>query len=274
MIKKLQNNPENVYVASGYKEIGEAFELNRQRVTNIIASISRATSEEQARRIDEIAGDTEITDAEKLQLARELDSIVRDFGYIATDTANADLEETDEYYELKDAYDRLVALMRKIINSNGLYTNADAGDLSILYNEYTEKAKTLEEMVLAHTAETERINAYYSLTDVSAIATPSAVHADSYSVIRASILYDGVEKIDLVTPDKISFTVSGLDSDGASSTTVVAIPTIGYTPSVSIVGTQATITNCKAFKIYYNAIGDAGVDAICTISLDSENMPF
>ena len=82
MIKKVQSSPENVYVASGYKEIGKSFELNRQRVANVVYSISRANTDAQMQRLDELVGTDGITDAEKPSLARELDSIMRDFEYL------------------------------------------------------------------------------------------------------------------------------------------------------------------------------------------------
>jgi len=277
MINKVHSNPENIYVATEYKTIGKFFELNRQRVTNVIYSISRATSEAQAKKIREITEDNAVTDAEKQSLARELDALVRDFGYLTTETRNADLGGSDEYIATKEAYDRLVDLLTRIVNSVGTYNNVDVTYLSDYYNDYTDKAKTLETLILDTTAYTDRINRYKQLTTVDVIIYPEAVPVNTSASVKAVLMYDGQDYIDdeHVDADSVTFGLTGLSNSvtQATASTYFTIPS-GGSITVSELTHTAEITGCKSFSISYNAIGSTAVIVNCSISLDSDSMPF
>lgn len=275
MVRLVQSNPENIYVATDYKKIGKSFEIQRQRVTNVISSISRASAREQEQRIEELVGTDGITDSEKGALRRELDSIIRDFEYLGTDTRNADLSESDEYFAVLDAYNRLVDLMTKIVNSVGTYTDADVYYLTPYYSDYTSKAITLQNLILATTAEIDRINAYYAMTRASVIINPEAVGIGDTTDISASLTYEGIEKISYVSADCVTFGLAGLSDTVTSS--MFTFDTELY-PDASVTITALThsaiVENCKEFTLAYGAISEGGVFVSLDISLDSDSMPF
>ena len=275
MIKKVQSSPENVYVASGYKEIGKTFELNRQRVANVVYSISRANTDAQMQRLDELVGTDGITDAEKPSLARELDAIMRDFEYLGNETRNADLIGSDEYVAVLDSYNRLVELLSRIINSTGTYTNPDVNLINDYYNDYTEKAITLENLILERIAEQDMINAYYAMTKVNVSAYPDAIPVNQTSVVSATITYDGVDKTSDVSADSIIFSVVNLAS-GTTASMITVNTTIYPHASVQLhpITNSAEIMYCKEFTIAYDAIGAEGIVVKCDVTLDSDSMPF
>lgn len=275
MKRVVQSDPENVYVASGYKEIGKSFDLQRQRVTNVVYSISRASTEEQGRRIDELVGTDGITDAEKPALARELDSIIRDFDYLSTDTANADLIDSDEFVMTRQAYDTLVELMSRIVNSVGTYTNSDVNMITVYYADYTTKAIALQNLILSTTSELDRINAYYAMTKVNVSAYPEAIPVNQTSVVSATITYEGVDKTSYVSADSIVFGVVNLAS-GTTSSMITVNTTLYPHASVQLhpITNSAEIMYCKEFTIAYDAIGAGGIAVKCEVTLDSGSMPF
>ena len=277
MIRKVQRNPENVFVASDYKKIGQALELNRQRVANVVNSISRANTAAQMERLDNLVGTDGITDAEKPSLARELDSLMRDFDYLSTETRNADLGDSDEYHAVKDSYDRLVDLMSRIINSVGTYTNSDVNYLTSYYSDYTNNAIILGNLILATTSELDKINAYYSMTSAGVNIYPELVAVNTSTTITASLTYEGEEKIfeQGVPAASVSFGLNGLSSSVTSSmfgfnTTLYPNARVEITPLTH----SAVVENCKQFTLSYDAIGSDGVSVTVSISLDSDSMPF
>lgn len=277
MRKFVQANPEAIHVASEYKKVGSSFEMNRQRVANVIYSINRTNNDAQQSRIEDLVGTDGITDAEKPALARELDALKRDFEYLGNDTRNADLGDSDEYRATKDAYDRVVDLMTRIINSVGTYNSSDVNNLSSYYNDYTSKATALENLILQTTADIDKISAYYAKTKVGVNIYPEAVPANSNTQITASIIYEGDEKVWLpgVLASNISFGLTGLSNAATSS--MFILDTITY-PEARVTITQLTnsavVENCKEFGLSYSAIGENGVNITISVNLDSDSMPF
>ena len=281
MIRKVNKNPESIYVASDYKAIGEAIELNRIRVNNVVNSIGRANTEAQIERIEEIVGTDGVTDAEKPSLARELDALMRDFEILGSETRNAELGDSDEYHAVKDSYDRLVDLMTRIINSVGTYTNSDVNNLTDYYADYTQKAIAMGDLILLTTAELERINSYYAMTHAGVQIVPDVVSMNEYATVSASLLYEGIEKIweNNVSADVVSFGLTGLSNlvTQATALTYFGINTTLY-PNATVTVTELThsavVENCKSFTLAYGAISNDGVSVNVSISLDSESMPF
>lgn len=277
MIRKVQRNPENVFVASDYKKIGQSLELNRQRVANVVNSISRANTNAQLERLDNLVGTDGITDAEKPSLARELDSIMRDFDYLSTETRNADLGDSDEYHAVKDSYDRVVDLMSRIVNSVGTYTNSDVNYLTLYYSDYTNNAITLGNLILSTTAELDKINAYYSMTSAGVNIYPELVAVNTSTTVTASLTYEGEEKIfeQGVPAASVSFGLNGL-SDNVTSSMFGFNTTLYPNARVEITALthSAVVYNCKQFTLSYDAIGSDGVSVTVSISLDSDSMPF
>ena len=274
MITKVNKNPSDVFVATDYKKIGKSFELNRQRITNIVYSYGRAETDAQGKRIDEITSDKTITDSEKRQLERELESIMRDFEILGNDAYNADLGNSDEYMNVKNSYDRLVALLDKIIRSSGTYTDYDLNYLTDYYKDYTNNAIILGNLILETTAEIDRINAYNSRVKVDVIITPEAVPVGTSASVVVSVLYDGVEKASVVSPSSFTFTVENLSSGATTSMFTIDSSYTSATVSINSITHTATITNCRGFEIAYSAIGDTGVSVKCVLTLDSDSMPF
>jgi hypothetical protein len=275
MIKKVQKTPENIYVASGYKEIGKSFELNRQRVANVVYSISRANTEAQIQRIDELVGTDGITDAEKPSLARELDAIMRDFEYLGNETRNANLIDSDEYSAVLASYNRLVELMSRIINSKGTYTNADVNYITEYYNDYTEKAITLENLILETTAELDRIAAYYAMTKVDLEIAPEAVAIGETCHVSAIVTFADGNVTSDCPATAFSFGITGLSDDATTSMFVLDTTTYpSATVTISSITNSAVVSNCKDFSIRYGAIGESGCLVKCTLTLDSDSMPF
>ena len=275
MIKKVQSNTENVYVASGYKEIGKSFELNRKRITNIVSSINRSNTEAQKKRIDDLVGTDGITDAEKLPLARELDALKRDFDYLGTDTRNAGLVDSEEYRETKASYDKLVSLMERIVNSTGTYVNSDVNSLTDMYSAYTEKAKALENLILSTTSELDMIASYYAMTKVDIVIYPEAVSEGGSAAISVSVMHDGVERIGDIPGSAISFRLTGLANDVSSEMfgfDVNEFPDARVT--VTALTNSAVVENCKSFTLHYDAISESGINVNSSIALDIGLMPF
>lgn len=275
MIKKVQSSPENVYVASGYKEIGKSFELNRQRVANVVYSISRANTDAQMQRLDELVGTDGITDAEKPSLARELDSIMRDFEYLGNETRNADLIGSDEYVAVLDSYNRLVELLSRIINSTGTYTNPDVNLINDYYSDYTEKAITLENLILETTAELDRIAAYYAMTKVDVEISPDAIAVNEECSVNAVVTFADGDVTSVCPATGFSFGITGLSDEATSS--MFDIDTTTYPSAyvqITALTNSAIVYNCKDFSIGYDAIGENGCLVKCTLTLDSDSMPF
>lgn len=271
MINKVQSDPEAIHVATDYKKIGKSFELNRQRVVNVVYSISRTTNEAQKKRIDEIISDKAVTDSEKITLSRELDALIRDFDYLTTETRNAELGTTDEYMNTKESYDRLVELLSKIVNSVGVYDNIDVTYLTDYYNDYTAKTKILERLILDTTAQQNRIEKYSAMVSLDINIYPEAVPAGGSATVSAMLFYEGEDKIDDVDPDDISFGITGLDSGVTSS--MFTIPT-GGTLRLYPLTNSAEIEGCTSFEIDYDALGSSDVQVNCSVVLDSDSMPF
>lgn len=274
MITKVNKNPSDVFVATDYKKIGKSFELNRQRITNIVYSYGRAATDEANKRIDSITSDKTITDSEKRQLERELDSIKRDFDILGNDAYNADLGNSDEYIAVQASYNKLVALLDKIIRSEGTYTDFDLNYLTSYYRDYTDNAVILGNLILETTAEIDRINAYNSRVKIDVIITPEAVPVGSSASVVASVLYDGVEKASVVNPSCFTFTVENLSSGATTSMFTIDSSYTSATVSINSLTHTATITNCRDFQIAYSAIGDTGISVKCVLMLDSDSMPF
>lgn len=291
MITKVQNNPEDIYVASGYKEIGKSFELNRQRVTNIVYGTNQATINSRLSILSGLTSDNQITDAEKPTLQREMENIYRTFVNLKTQTANADLGDSDEYQNFREAYERVYALMYKIVTSSGTYVGTDVKLIDTYYTDFTDKANTLQTLIINTTTELDRISSYYAMTKVNPSVFPESVAVDSYSSVSASILYDGVEKVADVPVSAISFSVSGMAVYANTSQTTVGTrlylvdsDTNNYLLSVdtsiypdatmSYSNGSCSITGTKSFRVHYYGIGDEGVNVNCAVVLDSGSMPF
>ena len=276
MRRFVESNPEKVHVASDYKEVGKSFDLNRQRVTNVVSSISRSNNNAMSQRISSLIEGDGITDAEKPSLARERDSLIRDFDYLGNDTRNADLGDSDEYRAVKDAYDLLIALMDKIINSEGTYTNSDLNNLTAYYADYTAKSIVLQNLILEVTSEQDRISAYYAQTKIVVKAYPEAVPVNTNTDVSVSVLY-GSEEVDItdISEDCFSFGITGLAS-GATSSMFVFDYTLYPNAYVQItpLTNSAVVSRCKAFGLAYGAIGNSGVVINCSLTLDSETIPF
>ena len=278
MKTKVQSNPENIYVASGYKEIGKSLELQRRRITNVVYAVSRENNDAQQARIDALVGTDGITDAEKPSLARELDALIRDFTTLGNETRNADLGDSDEYYAAQQAYDRLFALMTKIVNSVGTYEESDVNLLTEYYADYTEKAITLGNLIIEITAEIERLNAYRQLTEIRVNAIPMSLPVNTNTDIVAEVYYNGEDKTSLVDATNFSFGITGLVSGTAQEMqSKFTLDTTTY-PNASVTAypltNSAIVVNCKSFKLNYFGIGTTGVVVTCSVTLDSDSMPF
>jgi len=272
MITKVNKNPSDVFVATDYKKIGKSFELNRQRITNIVYSYGRAATDEANKRIDAITSDKTITDSEKRQLERELDSIKRDFDILGNDAYNADLGNSDEYLAVQASYNKLVALLDKIIRSEGTYTDFDLNYLTSYYRDYTDNAIVLGNLILETTAEIDRINAYYAMTKINVDINPASVAVNTTTHVSLSVLYDGVEKVSVVPVSAVTFNVENLSS--SATTSMFHFDSSYSEASVVITNASAVVTNCKDFTLDYAAIGNSGINVKCTVTLDSDSMPF
>lgn len=271
MIKQVHSDPENVYVASGYKEIGSSIEINRERITNVIASYTRESSEAAIRRMQEYADDYMITDSEKDSLKIELSALERDYENILTDTKNADFGDTEEFRAVRDAYNKIHDLLYKIVSYVGTYKGSDVQDIVPLYQDYTDKASYLESLILDATAERERIGSYYSMTRAGVDIYPESVAVSTSTTITASLIYNGEEKISLVPVDAISYGITGLSSSVTSA--MFTLPQ-GAEITVTPITNSAVVTKCRSFQMSYDAIGSNGAKVNISITLDSGSMPF
>ena len=271
MKKQVHSDPENVYVASGYKEIGGSVELNRQRIVNVIASFTRENSEAAIRRLQDYTEDNTITETEKESLKRELAALDRDYENLVAETSDADFGETQEFLEVRDAYTKIHDLLYKIVNTPGTYRGEDVQDITVYYQDYVNKATILENKILDATAEIDRIGAYYMKTQASVSVYPELVAYNTSTTITASLLYEGVEKIGLVSASAITFGITGL-SDSATSS-MFTLPQ-GSSITMYPITNSAVIVGAKTFQMAYNAIGVNGADVRISIELDSDSMPF
>lgn len=273
MIRQAEQYPEKIVVASGFEKIGDPIQLNRQRIVNVIASITRQNQEIAISRMNDYADTSVITDADKESLRRELASLERNMEYLITDTRNANLGDSTEYAQVKAAYDKIHDLMEKIVNSVGTYRGTDVALIPAYFQDFTDKATILETKILNTTAENSKINAYYSKTIAGVNIYPEAVPVNTSTTISASLLYEGVEKINEqgVSVNAVSFGLIGLAAGATSS--MFTLPS-GAEITITELTHSAVITKCKSFQMAYNAIGNSGVNVSVSITLDSDSMPF
>ena len=276
MIQKLRSNPDAVIVASDYKKVGSSVELNRERVALTFISLSQNAFTSAQKRIEDITGDYIVTPAEKQSLAREYDSLQRDFGILKQETEESDLGNSDEYLLTLEMYERLCALFEKIINSVGTYTDSDCMLLSQYYSDFTNAATALETAILNVQTNEAIINGYYSRSVAYVDIIPQSVAVNTVCNISAGFLYDGVEHISDIDEDNIMFGIVGLSPDINPATDFVFDTTtypdsdVDYHPLTN----SAEVTGCKAFGLRYAGIGTNGVDVRMAVTLDSGSMPF
>ena len=267
------NEAGKIIVASGFEEIGKSLELNRQRIANIVASISKSNNDAVMSKIDEITDENSVTETEKDQLNREMQALERNFEVLQTDTVNADLTDTNEYRAVKAAYDAIHSLMYKIVTSEGVYRDEDVNQLNPLYADYSEKATELENLILATTADIDRINYYYSRTLVRANISQLSVPVNQDTSVSASVLYEGVERIGVVSVSSLKFIATNVSSAALSSpTTYFTSSEIGF--SVQTVGSSVEITGCKTFTVKYGALTGDPLKVNLIVTFDSDSMPF
>ena len=271
MRREVHSDPENVYVASGYKELGNTIEINRQRVVNVIASFTRETSEAAIRRMQEYADDYAITDQEKKALRMDLADLDGNYDNIVSETKDADFGDTYEFRAVRDAYTKIHDLLYKIVNYEGTYKGDDVGDIVPYYQDYVDKATILVNEIMLATSEAGKINTYYAKTKVGVDIIPESVAVNTSTTVYASVLYDGEEQIGNVDADTITFLVSGLANSVTSA--MFAIPS-GGSIDIDNVYHTAEITGCKTFQMNYYAIGQSGVKVDIDVTLDSDLMPF
>lgn len=271
MITKVRNRPENIYMASDYRKVGEAIGINRERVAITAMSVLQANSKRAEERIESYTSDNVITDAEKPSLKRELDALERDFGILGRETLEAGLGESEEYKNTEEAYDTLAELFRRIINSKGTYDAPDVSFLSTYFAQYTAYASVLENSILEVQAQANMENNFYSRTRVNVITSPDAVGLNGETSVFAKVYYDGEEVTGYLNHSYFEYDVSGVASE--------------YTPSMITVPAGAVVTynseahtlnikQARTFSLKRNAISDAGIDIVCTLTVDSGSMPF
>lgn len=272
MITKVRNTPENIYVSSDYKKIGEAIGINRERVAITAMSMIQANTQRAQERITEYTKDNAITDAEKPSLKRELDALERDFGILGRETIEAGLGDSQEYKDTEDVYDELVALFTKIINSKGTYDAPDVAFLTTYYAQYTAYATILENSILEVQAEANKINAFYSKTSVVVATSPDAVAKNQSTSVSARVYYDGEDMTGYLTNDYFEYDISGLDSQ-FDQRTMLTVPS-GAIVTHDPINNTLNIKKARTFTIKYEGLSTAGVDIVCTFSVDSESLPF
>lgn len=280
MIQKLRSNPEAIHVASGYKEIGDSLKINRERIAITALNVSKSDTDKVLSRIDNIVSDKVVTVAEKDSLSREYDAITRDFDILKSETRDADLGDSDEFYNTNEAFKTLASLFEKIINSKGDYVGEDVQYLSVYYKDYSEKANILESKILAVTTENSKINDYYAKTKIYVNATPQAVPVNDESVVSLSVLFDGREVVNYINADDVSFGVTGLATPPQTGWSIddwITVDTTRYpqaTVTYQALTNSVIIEKAKEFSIKYEAISEDGIIPKCLIVLDIDSMPF
>lgn len=273
MITKVRNNPEDRIVASDFIKIGDTIRLNRERAAVTILGISTADSQFVTDRIREYSSDGVIDDIEKKSLARDLDSLKRDFQSLTKQAGEADVGNSAEYHAYEDSYNTLVALITKIVNSVGAYSNNDMYDLEPDYVQYNTDAINLGDLIISTQAEEGRISMYYSRTKANIIVSSEAIAKNSTTTVTPQILYDGNDVTSYIDRSCFQYVVTGLPNDVVAadfSTTETGT----FTPVIDSVNHTATITGFKTFSIAYHAVDSDGISVNMTLTLDSDSMPF
>lgn len=273
MITKVRNNPEDRIVASDFIKIGDTIRLNRERAAVTILGISTADSQFVTDRIREYSSDGVIDDIEKKSLARDLDSLKRDFQSLTKQAGEADVGNSSEYHAYEDSYNTLVALITKIVNSNGAYSNNDMYDLEPDYVQYNTDAINLGDLIISTQAEEGKISLYYSRIQANVIVSSEAVAKNSSTTVSPQILFEGNEVTGFIDRSCFSYLVTGLAAGAISSDFTTTEPGT-FTPVIDNVNHTATITGFKTFAIAYHAVDEDGISVNMTLTLDSDSMPF
>ena len=273
MITKVRNNPEDRIVASDFVKIGDTIRLNREQAAITILGISNADTQLITDRIKGYTSDNVIDDIEKKSLARDLETIQRDFQTLTKQAGEANVGNTSEYHSFEESYNTLVALMTRIVNSYGLYSNNDMYDLAPDYQKYTDDALSLGDLIISTQAEEGRISLYYQRVQVNIIVSTEAVAKNSSTTVAPQILFEGNNVTAYVDKSCFEYVVTGL-STGATVSDFSTTETGTFSPVIDSVNHTATITGFKTFSIAYHAVDENGISVNLTLTLDSGSMPF
>ena len=268
MKTKVQRNPESIYVGSDFKKIGKAFELNRERVQITSQEITRKENEQIQERIANIDDDGKVDESEKETLKRELARIENDFSLIRIETRDTGLADNAQWDILVEAYTQIHDLMYKIVNSVGVYEDADVYDLNTLYKAYLDAYDALETLIFS-------VNTTFAKTNVVVDVQPNVVPAGTDVVITLILDNNGTDNSSIVSPADTTFGLSGV-SDSFAKTMVSVDPVLfpDFDQDTDIVyyplTDSVTITNCKQFTLSYSALTDSvNVNVIVRVDTDS-----
>ena len=162
MNTKVTNQPSERIVATDFIKIGDSLNLNRERIALTLLGISYSSMSATATKFDQYTADGMITDEEKPQLQRELDSLERDFNLLRRQAREENIGDDERYLAVEEAFNALYNLLTKIINSRGTYANRDVYDINKLYADYTQKATVLGNYILSLQSEEQMISLYFA----------------------------------------------------------------------------------------------------------------
>lgn len=203
------NLTDTVVTARKFVQVGKDVETAKSKLRAISAAISSSEVSNLMDAVNNLTIDSKITPEEKILLRDEWDSIKSAFAEAESAAISLEIEDSDNFQNLKTAYDNLNAQIEYILRDMNSATII-GNEFSIIFNAYISEASSFNSFM---TAAREGIQQKFTLYKCNILATPPEITYEDEVELQAMVVNDTTDVTASLDASDFYWEFSGTSDD-------------------------------------------------------------